>query len=86
MGPDRRLQKGLNPEEKSVRVKNFVDKLHYGIGLIAHSCGVRNPRELKRYHVRMVRSDGRSIPMDELYPPVAAPPREERPEPVGVSR
>jgi glutamate synthase domain-containing protein 2 len=72
---DRRLQKGLDPEDKSVRVKNFVDKLHNGIGVIAHSCGVRNPRELKRYHVRMVRSDGCSIPMDELYPSVSAAPR-----------
>lgn len=31
------LQKGLDVEEKSVRVKNFVNKIHYGIGLIAHS-------------------------------------------------
>ena len=62
------LQKGLDVEEKSVRVKNFVNKIHYGIGLIAHSCGVKHPRELSRHHCRIVQSDGKSIALDELYP------------------
>lgn len=69
---DRRLQKGLDPEDKAVRVKNFVDKIRYGVGIIAHSCGVRHPRALRRPHVRIVQSDGTSIPFDELHPPVAA--------------
>lgn len=62
------LQKGLNVEEKSVRVKNFVYKIHYGIGLISHSCGVKNPRELSRQHCRIVQADGKSISLNELYP------------------
>ncbi|MFK5915077.1 MAG: FMN-binding glutamate synthase family protein [Woeseiaceae bacterium] len=62
------LQKGLNVEEKSVRVKNYADKIHYGIGLIAHSCGVKHPRELSRQHCRIVQSDGKSIALDVLYP------------------
>ena len=65
---DEHLQKGLNIEEKSVRVKNFANKIHYGIGLIAHSCGVKNPRELSRHHCRIVQSDGKSIALDVLYP------------------
>ncbi|HUS52389.1 MAG TPA: FMN-binding glutamate synthase family protein [Thermohalobaculum sp.] len=65
---DRRLQKGLNPEDKAVRVKNFVDKMRYGVGVIAHSCGVRHPRALKRYHVRIVQENGKSVPLDVLYP------------------
>ena len=65
---DKHLQKGLNIEEKSVRVKNFANKIHYGIGLIAHSCGVKNPRELSRHHCRIVQSDGKSIALDVLYP------------------
>ena len=65
---DRRLQRGLDPEDKSIRVKNFVGKMRYGVGVIAHSCGARHPRLLKRYHVRLVQSDGRSKPFDELYP------------------
>ncbi len=66
---DRRLQKGLNPEDKAVRVKNFVEKMRYGVGVIAHSCGVSHPRALKRFHVRIVQDTGKSVPLDELYPP-----------------
>ena len=65
---DKKLQKGLNIEEKSVRVKNFVEKIRYGIGLIAHSCGVKHPRELSRQHCRIVQADGKSISLDVLYP------------------
>lgn len=65
---NKHLQQGLNPEEKAVRVKHFADKIHYGAGLIAHSCGVAHPRELSRYHCRIVQSDGKSIPLDVLYP------------------
>ncbi len=67
---DRRLQRGLNPEEKSVRVKNFVEGMRSEVGTIAHSCGVPHPRALKRYHCRIVQANGRSIPLSELYPPV----------------
>jgi glutamate synthase domain-containing protein 2 len=69
---DRRLQRGLNPEEKSVRVRNFVERMRSEVGAIAHSCGVPHPRALKRYHCRIVQANGRSTPLDELYPPVAA--------------
>ena len=62
------LQKGLDPQEKSVRVQNFVNKIRYGTGLIAHSCGVSDPRALKRYHCRIVQEGARSIPLDELHP------------------
>ena len=73
---DRRLQRGLDPTDKSERVKNFVGKMRYGVGVIAHSCGARHPRALKRYHVRIVQSDGRSTPLDELFPyPENAPER-----------
>ena len=67
---DRRLQRGLNPEEKSVRVANFVKKMEKEVGTIAHSCGVSHPRALRRYHCRIVQASGRSIPMNELYPDV----------------
>jgi len=65
---DRRLQKGLNPENKSIRVKNFVERIRYGTETIAHSCGVSHPRALRRFHCRIVQGDGKSIPFDELYP------------------
>jgi len=65
---DRRLQKGLDPEEKSVRVKAYAERLTQGVGIIAHSCGVPNPRALKRFHCRIVQDTGLSMPLDELYP------------------
>lgn len=71
---DPRLQRGLNPAEKSVRVANFVDKMRKDVGIIAHSCGVPHPRALKRFHCRIVQSNGRSIPLDELHPPITQPP------------
>ncbi len=63
-----KLQRGLDPDEKSVRVSNFAGKIHYGVNLIAHSCGAKHPRALKRYHVRIMQHNGKSVPMDELYP------------------
>ena len=71
---DRRLQRGLNPEEKSVRVASFVEKMRKDVGVIAHSCGVPHPRALKRNHCRIVQHTGRSIPLDELFPQVRSPP------------
>lgn len=65
---DKRLQRGLDVEEKSVRVKNFAAKIHYGVGLISHSCGVKHPRELSRHHCRIVQVDGKSVALDVLYP------------------
>jgi glutamate synthase domain-containing protein 2 len=67
---DRRLQHGLDPAEKAVRVANYGAKLEKEVGVIAHSCGVSNPRAFRRYHCRIVQADGRSIPMNELYPDI----------------
>ena len=64
------LQRGLDPADKAVRVKNFVAKMHYGVGVIAHSCGVAHPRALKRYHVHLVQASGGTKPFNELYPEV----------------
>jgi glutamate synthase domain-containing protein 2 len=67
---DPALQRGLDPANKAVRVANFVAQMRKEVGVIAHSCGVPEPRRLKRYHVRLVCPDGRSRPLDELWPPV----------------
>ena len=61
-------QRGLVVADKAERVKHYSENMHKEIGIIAHSCGVAHPRALKRYHVRIVQSDSRSIPLDELYP------------------
>jgi glutamate synthase domain-containing protein 2 len=69
---NRRLQRGLDPADKAIRVRNFVEKLRYGVGLTAHSCGVSHPRALKRFHCRIVQANLQSVPLDELYPANAA--------------
>lgn len=66
---DERLHRGLDPQDKAQRVKRYVEKIRYGTGIIAHSCGVAGPRDLKRHHVRIVRQDGSSEPLDEIHPP-----------------
>ncbi|MCY3879540.1 MAG: FMN-binding glutamate synthase family protein [Rhodobacteraceae bacterium] len=63
-----RLQKGLNPENKAVRVANYCRNIVKEVQIISHSCGVVRPRLMQRRHVRIVRSDGTSIPMDQLFP------------------
>jgi len=67
---DPALQRGLDPANKAVRVANFVKQMRKEIGVIAHSVGVPGPRRMKRFHVRLVCADGRSRPLNELYPPV----------------
>jgi glutamate synthase domain-containing protein 2 len=65
---DEDLQRGLVPEDKAVRVMNYAKKITYGIGLIAHSCGVKQPRSLNRSHVRIIEHSGRSRVFSEIYP------------------
>ena len=62
------LQRGLVPENKAERVANYAKKLMYGVGLIAHSCGVSQPRALARSHVRIIESGGVSRSLAELHP------------------
>ena len=64
---NKRLQKGLDPVLKAERVKNYVKNMVYEVGVIAHSCGVNEPRQLRRFHARMVTESGRSIAVEDLY-------------------
>jgi glutamate synthase domain-containing protein 2 len=72
---DRKLQRGLNPQDKAVRVANYAKNMVYEVGILAHSCGVREPRELRRFHARVVTNNGLSIALNELHPDVAPPDR-----------
>ncbi len=65
---NRRLQKGLNPEDKAVRVASYVENLVKEVGLIAHSCGVHDPRQLRREHCRVM-VNGRTMGFHEMFPP-----------------
>ncbi|WP_372835086.1 FMN-binding glutamate synthase family protein, partial [Pontibacterium sp.] len=63
-----RLQQGLDPADKANRVANYHKYISYGVGLIAHSCGVKEPRLLRRHHVKIVSDHGLSVAMDKLHP------------------
>ena len=62
------LQRGLDPTDKAVRVAHYQRNVVKEVGVVAHSCGVRSPRGLRRYHARIVTPNGRSAPMEELFP------------------
>ncbi len=65
---DPRLQRGLDPTDKKVKVANYCKSLVHEVEVLAHSCGVDEPRQLSRKHVRIVQDTGKSIPLNELYP------------------
>ena len=58
-------------DDKTVRVMQFHQNMTKEVGLIAHSCGVHSPRDLRRHHARIVGADGCSTPLDQIYPDVA---------------
>ena len=65
---DKRLQMGLDPTDKAVRVAHYCTNLKHEVETIAHSCGVPHVRRLRRFHVRIVCPDGISRSLAELYP------------------
>ncbi|OGA15510.1 MAG: glutamate synthase [Betaproteobacteria bacterium RIFCSPLOWO2_02_FULL_66_14] len=65
---NRRLQRGLVVEEKFQRVANYCMNMNREIDMIAHSCGVRHARELRREHVRIVQANHQSVALNMLYP------------------
>jgi glutamate synthase domain-containing protein 2 len=71
---NQRLQRGLVVEEKWQRVANYAMGMNKEIDMIAHSCGCRHARELRREHVRIVQSPGQSVAFSTLFPYPSAQP------------
>ena len=65
---NKKMQVGLVVAEKADRVANYAKNMMYEVGVIGHSCGVKEPREFRRFHARIVSQNGLSIPLDELHP------------------
>ena len=65
---NKRLQRALVVEEKYLRVAHYCANLNHEVDMIAHSCGVRHARELRREHVRLVQANGQSMAFNMLYP------------------
>lgn len=68
---NKKLQRGLDPENKQNRVYEYAMGIRRELATIAHSCGVQEARMLQREHCRIVQADGRSLPLNELFPEAA---------------
>ncbi|MEM9533214.1 MAG: FMN-binding glutamate synthase family protein [Pseudomonadota bacterium] len=67
---DKSLQRGLVPSDKARRVANYAKNMVKEVTIIAHSCGVTEPRRLARKHARVVSNNGLSVSLNELHPDV----------------
>lgn len=63
-----KLQKGLNPTDKAERVAAYQRNITKSVSMIAHSCGVAEPRQLRVRHINIVGSDGFSVPLESIMP------------------
>ena len=64
---NKRLQRGLDPTNKAVRVMNYCKTIQKEVDMIAHSCGVDHPRDLTRNHLMVVQANGRSKPFSQTW-------------------
>jgi hypothetical protein len=62
------LSYGIGTLAAFLRVTNYANNMNREIDMIAHSCGVRHARELRREHVRIVQASGQSVALNMLYP------------------
>ena len=60
-----KLQRGLDPTNKAVRVANYADAIKREVGLIANSAGVMNPSDLALHHAFSVGADGAPLPLEK---------------------
>lgn len=65
---DPRLQRGLVVADKATRVASYCRNMNKEVEMIAHSCGLRDARDLRREHVRIVQASGQSVALDVLFP------------------
>jgi glutamate synthase domain-containing protein 2 len=65
------LQRGLVPANKAERVNNFARNMEKEVNMIAHACGVSEPRRLTRNHCRIVDDTGRTRLLSDVFPSVA---------------
>ena len=70
---NQRLQEGLVPSDKAARVARYARRITHDVSVIAHSCGVPEPRRLRRYHACQVLEDGQARNLQDLYPLPSAP-------------
>ena len=64
---DKDRQKGLVTEKKGARVTSYANNIASNVGIIAHSCGVAEPRSLNRQHMRIIDRQDSSKIMSEVH-------------------
>jgi len=65
---DKDLQRGLVHHQKSIRVASYAKNLMHEVEVIAHSCGVPEPRLLNRSHAQVINEQCFPQAMTDLYP------------------
>lgn len=65
---NKRLQRGLVPENKAERVMHYQQNMLKEVSMIAHSCGVNEPGLLTRDHASLVMPEGPPIVLSKIYP------------------
>ena len=59
---DEKLQRGLVVKDKAKRVANYTKNMVSAVEVLAHSCGVQEPRQLNESHARVC-ENGHSVPL-----------------------
>lgn len=63
-----RFQRGLVVTDKAERVYHYANNMVHEVAVLAQSCGVEDPRQLKRKHARIVGADGFSVSLADIFP------------------
>jgi len=69
---DEELQQGLNPTDKAERVGSYANNLMHEVEVIAHACGVAEPRLLSREHAQVINAQGLPEPLTDRYPDIVS--------------
>ncbi len=62
------LQKGLDVANKSDRVTQYAKNMVKEVGILANSCGVPEPRKLRREHLNIIDAQGIAQPLIQDFP------------------
>ncbi len=49
-------------------VYQLIKNMNYELGLMAHSCGASNARELRRHHAQLINEVGIPEPIEKSFP------------------
>lgn len=49
-------------------VFHYATNMVHEVAILCHSCGVEEPRQLQRKQARIVREDGFSVSLEDIFP------------------